>query len=854
MGDQIISLLDTILSGSGKLILKGVIFVAADFPTLAEVQVGWMYIIGANVTDNDVTKTNTGRSFLLGQEIVWHGTNWVVIGDTALWGDDLTDLLPLNPRSVNVASSQIYKINDENIFTRNNPELNTSDTSVFGGINELDTRFYGGLQSPTGFPDIENSEIFYNPTGTPLVIDGTLTLPARSIAVRPKLPATSFIYYLRSVKYTVSSAQIFDHPHLNDNYYFYVDSANVFQFSTTKYDLLIDVPISYAKYSQAVSDGFANEERHSSTGIPQWHKQEHVRNGAYILDPATDFVIGDYEEKPVTPIDADNTFSLTAGTVADEDLHTWLPALAAGGLYTIFRKHAAGQWAWNKWVAFPFTNAPGGYIYYNKLVTGNWTFVEGENNKYYNLWVTKNPSINGDTDFKSILIMPQQQHDSLISANAETIEHLNLTELEIQEAPFAYRIVFKTSSAYTTTGKVRIELAEQIKNGSTRIVQAAVQEHNALAGIQMAGPGVVDGHINNQSQIIDGAKEFIEKMTYATHPTITADVDIIDKKYFDDNVPAPDKKLLNISSDGQTVFTLPTAPLDNNGFDLYLNGQRRAEIKEYIVSGTTLTWLDPEGLTLKEIGDELIARYNTVSAGSSKVLNLVTTTTSPYVIQPTDDVVVANPTTGNINVVLPDSTVFPGRELTIKRTTDGNYFVVLVGLIDGVYTNYPLIDQYDSIKLVSNGPTWLRTLLFTTRVLFIPATYDNVRGYFSVQRIGQNDSAHFNFVMPQDYISTVDFLLVGICTAGAATTSRDIDLFSDHGNFFADTTYHAVAESDTATLYDFTGKTDKFVQLDLTKIYSAPRNAGDLIGVKVQHNSIGGNIDYLGIYHRYLRR
>jgi len=116
---------------------KGIIFVPSDFPTLAEVQIGWFYIIGANVTDNDPTKTNTGQIFLAGDEIVWNGTNWTLLGATTLWGDDLIDLLPINPRNINIPAGQIYKINNENIFTRNNPELNTFDKSVFGSINEI---------------------------------------------------------------------------------------------------------------------------------------------------------------------------------------------------------------------------------------------------------------------------------------------------------------------------------------------------------------------------------------------------------------------------------------------------------------------------------------------------------------------------------------------------------------------------------------------------------------------------------------------------------------------------------------------------------------------------------------------
>jgi hypothetical protein len=58
------------------LLYKGNITLPANFPTLATVQTGWLYEILADVTDNDVTKTNTGQSFVAGDQIFWNGTNW----------------------------------------------------------------------------------------------------------------------------------------------------------------------------------------------------------------------------------------------------------------------------------------------------------------------------------------------------------------------------------------------------------------------------------------------------------------------------------------------------------------------------------------------------------------------------------------------------------------------------------------------------------------------------------------------------------------------------------------------------------------------------------------------------------
>jgi len=59
---------------------QGAIALPADFPDPLVVQAGDLYTCTANVTDNDPTKTNTGLSFLAGDEIAWNGATWDNLG------------------------------------------------------------------------------------------------------------------------------------------------------------------------------------------------------------------------------------------------------------------------------------------------------------------------------------------------------------------------------------------------------------------------------------------------------------------------------------------------------------------------------------------------------------------------------------------------------------------------------------------------------------------------------------------------------------------------------------------------------------------------------------------------------
>ena len=78
------------------LFFKGTIAVAADFPTVALVTEGWTYRVTANVTDNDPAKTNTGLSFIAGDEIAWTGSTWCELGSTAIWQRVGTLISPYN--------------------------------------------------------------------------------------------------------------------------------------------------------------------------------------------------------------------------------------------------------------------------------------------------------------------------------------------------------------------------------------------------------------------------------------------------------------------------------------------------------------------------------------------------------------------------------------------------------------------------------------------------------------------------------------------------------------------------------------------------------------------------------------
>lgn len=115
------------------------------------------------------------------------------------------------------------------------------------------------------------------------------------------------------------------------------------------------------------------------------------------------------------------------------------------------------------------------------------------------------------------------------------------------------------------------------------------------------------------------------------------------------------------------------------------------------------------------------------------------------------------------------------------------------------------------------------------------------RGDHRVAGVGATGAQRFNFTVPADFGSLVSLDLIGIPSSGAAGSGKDIDLFSDYGAIGENFANHS--ESDTTTVYDFTGDTDLFITIDLSGIFTSLA-VGDLCGCQIDHNAIGGGIDY----------
>lgn len=95
--------------GIKKVSRRGSISIAADFPELNIVQDGWIFDVLITVIDNDPYATNTGKSFLAGDRIMWLTDKWVVLKDQV----SRVDLSVSYDGGVNFGSSDGIEMNKE---------------------------------------------------------------------------------------------------------------------------------------------------------------------------------------------------------------------------------------------------------------------------------------------------------------------------------------------------------------------------------------------------------------------------------------------------------------------------------------------------------------------------------------------------------------------------------------------------------------------------------------------------------------------------------------------------------------------------------------------------------------------
>lgn len=304
------------------------------------------------------------------------------------------------------------------------------------------------------------------------------------------------------------------------------------------------------------------------------------------------------------------------------------------------------------------------------------------------------------------------------------------------------------------------------------------------------------------------------------------------------NTPVAQIETLTITSNGQTAFTLSSAPTADT-LKLILNQVVYAiEGTHFNISGTSLTWLDPFGVTLLTT-DELVASYNDQSIGGGAVSSVFGRTGAVVAAASDYDASQVDNDSGVTGATVADALD------TLDAASGVSSAFGRTGAVVAAASDYDAsqVDNDSGVSgaTVADALDTLDGAIPTTKEVFFNATDYNVNvGDFRMRSIGGTASHRFTFAVPDDFVSLTSLELLAV--SNGTNTGRDIDISSDYGAVGEN--YFNHSETDTTSTYDFT--VNEITALDISGIYSSLA-AGDFCGLFVDHNSVGFGINYLGI-------
>lgn len=454
--------------GSGVLV-KGNVPTAADLPLTADIN-------DAYVTDD------TGHMH------VWNGSSWTDVGQFS--GPEG----PAGPQGVQGATGAQGPqgpagANGADGATGpqgpTGPEGPQGPQGVAGADGATGPQGPQGVQGPAGPVDTTATTMLGEikaATGDPIGMEdktaSTLALDpvTRTFTITPV--SGSYFYWFKGTRVEVSTVKSVQFANTQGTWFFYFgDDQGTLVASLTPWSLKETVPVMALLWDATDQKGIMLEERHGVVMDWATHLRLHSTDGTKIV---SGFALSGYTLNSQT--DAATTPDVASGVLADEDLQTTLTALTAGvGAYKVFwRRGATGAWTWTD-ADFPFLHTAAGFLNYNQNTGATWQQTQMSSGQYVNMWLVAVPAADG-VGFG--WVMGQRVHASLAAATQESINEVAFGTIPFTEMAALYQITLRTNTAYTNTGKCRIESVIKIVGSLVTLAQSGgTAYHPALGGL-----------------------------------------------------------------------------------------------------------------------------------------------------------------------------------------------------------------------------------------------------------------------------------------------------------------------------------------------------------------------------------
>ena len=354
----------------------------------------------------------------------------------------------------------------------------------------------GATLDPSGFESPELVDVAYDPTNRTMTVT----------------QSGGVIMWWRGEKITLSSPWTSTaHGAGVGNYWLAMrDSTNIVWTTNVAWTIPM-AQIGVARITSSLTNGF--REAH---GLMPWeaHLELHQQIGTYVssgctADPAT------YALNMAVPVDASNTVGFLAGVIKDEDCPTTIPAWPQD-LYSVLWFTGSGTVNMTVTNTFPYRVGTT-YPLVNGVSSGTFSETETVQNRWLNYYhillpVTSDPL---SQQYRMIVLQPQTAHSSLSAALTEDYRSLNLGSFAAfgPEMVAYCKLTYRTSSSYTTTGKVRLEnVAYLTGSQATQVSVGSITAPTVASAIATTVTGF-DGNLSSADLNVQLALDTLDNKT-----------------------------------------------------------------------------------------------------------------------------------------------------------------------------------------------------------------------------------------------------------------------------------------------------------------------------------------------------
>ena len=440
-------------------------------------------------TNTDIVSVTSGST-----EVLNLGTSSQVLGvaaDTAISLDQSLNIISF--KSANAAVGQ---------FDANGLTLATgvavnkfSNDATLGGYNGAtgSDAIVASEKAVRGYIDGIHASTL-EPTGVVSRSQSTMTFGVDGTNTFTITPASSYYdIFLQGKRYRKTVAASINITDVEGMHYIYFDASGVLSHTASfTQSLIYNWVYIAAIYWDATNKEaiYFGDERHSCIMDSSTHWNLHNSRGTVYIDGLG---IGDLVADGTGSLNTEAEFSVSAGSIMDEDLTTNIPTKTVPAQIPMFYRSGTGAGVWRSTTPnnYPVTNAGSGRMAWNEKV-GNLTWALTEAVEGYYVLTHIFATNDYDNSRKIIGIAGQTEYATLTAAKEASSTEINT--LVLQGLPFAEftavgSLIFQTSSTYTNAPKASLR---SVGGGSNYMdwryskissVPGVVTDHGSLSGL-----------------------------------------------------------------------------------------------------------------------------------------------------------------------------------------------------------------------------------------------------------------------------------------------------------------------------------------------------------------------------------